>query len=299
MESIGSILTRSFDSNPKLKRMMEMAMNKTPKERVEFKVNTHNAESGCLDEIDGYNCDICKNRGDIAYVVEIKDANGNVVDWTDSIRDCKCMRARESIKNMHKSGLAETIKKYRFDNYDAETEAQKAVKAAAMRFPGDGDTNIFFIGGGIGFGKTHLCTAVAAQYLRQGKSVRYMLWKDEVVKIKATVNDAYEHERLMNEYKNVEVLYIDDFLKIVNDRDGQYTRPSEGDMNVAYEIINHRYFRDDLITIISSERYMQEIVEIDAATGSRIYDRCKHGYCFNVKRDPSNNYRLRGMTMIG
>ena len=42
---------------------------------------------------------------------------------------------------------------------------------------------------------------------------------------------------------------------------------TQGDINIAFEIINYRYI-NDLITIISSELLLDEIINIDEATGS-------------------------------
>ena len=50
----------------------------------------------------------------------------------------------------------------------------------------------------------------------------------------------------MEELKNINVLYIDDFFKLIDN----YSK--EEDLNIAYEIINSRYLSDK-ITIISCE----------------------------------------------
>ncbi len=107
---------------------------------------------------------------------------------------------------------------------------------------------------------------------------------DDAVGGKATAKE-------MKSLKEVDVLYIDDFFKPIGGN-----RPSDADIRLAYEIINARYNRRK-ITIISSERHISEIAEIDEAIGGRIYEYAK-GYTVNIARDTARNYRLKGMSTI-
>ena len=51
--------------------------------------------------------------------------------------------------------------------------------------------------------------------------------------------------------------------------------------------------------LISSERTLSDILNIDEATGGRIYERCNFGeYILNIKSDRSYNYRLKKVTEI-
>ena len=47
-----------------------------------------------------------------------------------------------------------------------------------------------------------------------------------------------------------------------------------------------------MITIVSSERNISEILKIDEAVGSRIYERAKE-YCLIIEADPDKNFRIR------
>ena len=299
-ESIGDVMSRLIAKMPSDKReRFAQAAAMSPKERYQKNCDAVNKREGDLNKTDGYDCPICKNRGYTACLRIEYDADGNEVDWFESNRECKCMRTRAALRRLSRSGLGNLVKDCKFENFTTETEWQKRIKAAAMAFIRDENHNMYFVGGSNGCGKTTICAAMAAQYLRDGNEVIYMSWKDDVAQLNASVNEAEEYDRLISRYKEVDVLYIDDFLKIIKDRKGDFTRPTEGELNRAYEIINYRYRNPKFITIISSERYLQEIIDIDEATGSRIYERTKDGYYFNIKRDPSNNYRLRGMTMMG
>lgn len=135
-------------------------------------------------------------------------------------------------------------------------------------------------------GKSHICTAIAAHYIKAGHDVKYMLWNEESKKLKALVNDTSYQDHI-DVYKNVDVLYIDDFLKV---RNGE--SPTVADINLAFEIINNRLIQNDKITIISSEKMLDEIMEYDEATMSRIYQKTGT-YKLNIGRDKSRNYRLK------
>ena len=80
----------------------------------------------------------------------------------------------------------------------------------------------------------------------------------------------------MKPWKTVEVLYIDDLFKTEQGRN-----PTTADVNIAFEILNYRYRNPELITIISSERTIQDIVKIDEAVGSRIFEKSRN-CCINI-----------------
>jgi DNA replication protein DnaC len=83
------------------------------------------------------------------------------------------------------------------------------------------------------------------------------------------------------------VLYIDDFFKTESGK-----LPTTAEINIAFEILNFRYNNPDLVTIISSEKGMSELLEIDEATGSRIFERSKD-YSISIAKDKNKNYRLK------
>jgi len=172
----------------------------------------------------------------------------------------------------------------------AKSPWQKQVKATAQKFTkADPQVSWLFFGGQVGAGKTHLCTAAVAEYLRRGKHVKYMLWRDESVSLKATVNDDEAYAREINPLKKVEVLYIDDFFKTE-----QGKTPTTADINLAFEILNYRYNNRELITIISSEHTVDDLIAFDEAVGSRILQRSE-GYCCVIEEGQGRNHRLKGV----
>ena len=256
----------------------------TPREYEQFKVDGLNNTPGSRNEEDGYNCNICKNKGFVVKLVDHEDGSFHQV-----ATDCKCTEIRNSIMRMKRSGLKDIIKDYTFEKFEDAEPWQKAVKAAAMEYAKN-PHGWFFLGGQSGSGKTHLCTAICRDFLLAGRSVRYMLWRDDVVKIKGLVTDAEEYCKLIEEYKRVEILYIDDLFKTGKAADNSTQKPTPADINVAFEIINYRYNNPNLLTIISSELSEDELLDIDEAIGGRIYERAKS---FTIAKDRNRNYRIK------
>ena len=259
------------------------------------KCDRYNAETGTLNEFDGYDCQLCKNKGFIAEVRYVEKGGY----YTETHIPCKCQRARKAIKRLNRSGLKDVVRKYTFANYKTEDEWQKRLKEKATAFCKDNKATWFFIGGQSGAGKTHLCSAVTVQYIRDGYEAKYMLWRDEIVRLKAVVNDPLEYGEMMNELKTAPVLYIDDLFKNGKGVNGQATMPTPADVNAAFEIINYRYNNPALVTIISSEKTIAELNEIDEAIAGRIAELTKpFGYCLNIKKDASRNWRMKGVEEI-
>ena len=267
----------------------------TPQEIEQRKVDLYNASVGNLNELDGYDCPRCRNKG---YIAEVQ-----YYDLYDSYREtlhpCKCHRARNALRRLARSGLKEVVKKYTFDHYQTLEPWQKAVKEKAVQFCEDNrkPDNVnrwFFMGGQSGGGKSHLCTAIAVQLLRDGRDVRYMIWNKEIQNIQSVVNDSEQYAAKMKELQEVEVLYIDDLFKHGKDEFGNQKPPSEAEVRRAFEIINHRYNNPSLITIISCEWTLAELIDIDEATAGRLAEYTKAaGYCINIKKDRTRNWRLR------
>ena len=63
-------------------------------------------------------------------------------------------------------------------------------------------------------------------------------------------------------------------------------------MRVAFELINHRY-NAGKPTIITSEWYLTELLEVDEGTFSRVYEKSK-GYQLTINRSAEKNRRTAG-----
>ncbi|MEG0766950.1 MAG: ATP-binding protein [Clostridia bacterium] len=222
----------------------------------------------------GYACAECNNKG-----------------WIDVVRDggvvripCRCQKIRKTLRLAQKSGLSTLLTACTFSRYETKAPWQSQLKDAAMRYAKSPE-GWFYLGGQVGCGKTHLCTAIVGAMLKQGKSARYMMWRDGIATLKAMRRgedgDAYNDG--MGELKTVDVLYIDDLFK------GSIT---DADKNIAFELVNARY-NARLPTIFSGEKTIQALCEIDEAVGSRILQLAGDN-AFEIGADPSKCWRYQG-----
>lgn len=216
----------------------------------------------------GYDCPICKNKGMIAELVEGQDL----------YRPCNCMSIRRVSNLRRESGIENLLERYTFETFKEETQWQKGLAWRAKKYIKTGSW--FFIGGQVGSGKTHICTAIVKELLSNGIACRYMLWRNEASRLKANVNESVYGDMIKN-LTEIPVLYIDDFFK------GGVT---QGDINLAFELINDRY-NSRKATIISSEKTINDLLNIDEAIGSRIVERSGE-FITNITR--KENYRLGG-----
>ena len=115
-----------------------------------------------------------------------------------------------------------------------------------------------------------------------------MLWGEESKLLKALANTPQYYMEI-EKWKSADVLYIDDFLKVKNGE-----TPTAADMNLAFEIINHRIIDKEKVTIISSEKTLDELMSYDEATMSRIYQKAGR-YKISIEKDRAKNYRLCGI----
>lgn len=232
----------------------------------------------------GFYCERCRNKG---YVMETRDRGNN--NYENVLVPCPCETTVMVHRNLAKSGIAGVSARCRFDNFKATEDWQKSVYSTAFEYASEVEPKWFFFGGQSGAGKTHLCTAICSRLIERGCELRYMLWREDIRKIKCAINDEYCP---IEEFKQVEVLYIDDMFKIGAVEAQTSQRPTQADINIAFEIINHRALSGKR-TIISSECFLDEIIEIDEALGGRIKELCGEKYCLNIQRDKSKNFRLK------
>lgn len=226
--------------------------------------------------IEGFRCENCKNKG---YVVRVE--NEEIVQAT-----CSCMKKRWTLKRLEQSGLKSVLAEMTFDKFNTAERWQRQIKDLALGYVDQGENEWMFFCGQVGSGKSHLCTAATGQLLKKGMSVKYMMWIDDSVILKGCVTDSDEYSRRINELKQVDVLYIDDFFKTQTGG-----KPSAADGRLAFEILNYRYVKKKR-TIISSEFTIDELIDIDEGIGSRIHSMSKN-FCAVIDRDRKKNYRLK------
>lgn len=239
-----------------------------------------------------YDCQLCKNRG-YNYRHEIK--NGKLIYFA---KDCICKKLRAEFSRLEKCGInRRLIETYKFDKFNATTDWQKNLKSKAELFVREAKKDKrfckwFAVSGQSGCGKSHICTAIYIELLKSGLNVKYMAWKDAIDSLKLWKKSSYadnqkKYEVEMQKLKTVDVLYIDDFLKLLPITG--FERDQE--LDLAYAIINARY-NNGLITIISTEEMLWSIRGIDFAIASRIEQLAKD-YWIQITEATDKNQRAR------
>lgn len=221
-------------------------------------------------------CPICRGKGMLRAFIH----------GCEYMKNCVCTERQIAMEQLQKTGLSESIKKYTFDSFQTPEEWQKRLKQKALQFLEE-KGKWFFAGGQVGCGKTHICTAICAEFINRGIPVRYVIWSNEIVKLKANKMEDEAYQRLINPLLTTPVLYIDDFFKTEKEK-----RPSEADIRTAFEIINYRYINRNLITIFSTEKTIDDLIEIDEAIGSRIHEKTE-GYRNIILEKKERNWRLK------
>ena len=226
-----------------------------------------------------YECAECK---DVEYIIYEKDGH-------EYAKPCKCKEWKAAKRRMLKSGISEEDLTKGFNDFltlnerGLEVAKQKAINYYSdFEKIKDGRINSILLCGASGRGKTTLGLAIANNLMRKNKtSVLYMPYREEITSLKQLIIDEAQYNAKMERLKNASVLFIDDLLK---------GRVTDSDLNIIYEIINHRYLAK-LPMIISTEKTLDELMEFDEAIGGRIIEMCKI-YIVTFGKDIPN-YRLR------
>lgn len=232
-----------------------------------------NADVGHLHEVDGYECTECKNKGCI-YI-----PNGETEVMS---RACpKCSKIRSSLFSIAKSGLGE----YEFSNFTVSERGnwEENLLTNVVNYVRCNGNHWLYVSGQQGSGKTHICTAALKNLIfMQDVTGLVLRWVDDSKRLKRFTNDD-SIETEIAKYKNVPLLYIDDFFK--------GNTVTSADINLAFDIIDYRYTKK-LITVISSEKSIDEIINIDEALGGRIKQRAKN-YTYHIRKDRNKDHRLK------
>ncbi len=232
-------------------------------------------------------CGICNNKGFIYYYD----------DYYLKTKKCECVKQRKMYKALADCGISKSmLEKCTFENFIAKKEWQIKFKSRIGCYMNEltekKDSNKWLSISSIsGSGKTHLCTAVFQECIKLGMECKFMLWKDEMpnimnLKKSSSEKNMLEYQRVMDQLKNVEVLYIDDFLKLTNN----FNKNTE--LDIAYEIINARY-NNDKRTIISTEYQRSALLELDLAITGRLVEKSKE-FFIELKQEEDRNYRIKG-----
>ena len=205
-------------------------------------------------------------------------------------KPCECREKVISKKLMTSSGISEEDSKKGFKGFETFGEsALETAKNTAISYVQNFKNieteriNSVMLCGSSGRGKTTLGLAISNNLISTGVGVRYMPYRDVVTTLKQQLSgdSKYQYNETMYRLKNARVLFIDDLLK---------GKVNETDVNIMYEVINHRYLQRKPI-IISTEKTIEQLLEFDEAIGSRLIEMSK-GYIITFDSSVPN-YRLR------
>lgn len=265
MESIqSSIQNLNMPQHIKM-RMQNLTQNQLKK--------NYNTQESLQNKSKEYKCSKCR---DLRYIIE-----------NDEAIPCECKSLREAEDILKNSGISEGFRKKTFQNFNynhninllkAYTSATKYVKDFYQLLPSRNNSIMFL--GQVGSGKTHLSMAISNILMDNGIGVLYMPYRESIIKLKQNIMDSEYYNREISRFKNAKVLFIDDLFK------GSI---SGSDINTMFEIINHRYF-NGLPVIVSCEKTVDALLNIDEAIGSRLVEMCE-GHVVEIK-DKKLNYRV-------
>ncbi|MCV9886267.1 ATP-binding protein [Metabacillus halosaccharovorans] len=250
-------------------------------------------QEGKLEDYDqsqrDYQCPKCKDQ---TGFIEVRDG-GEV--WVR----CDCIKWRKVKSLMKASEITNEFKKLGFQNFNTKDKPTiiKDVYETALEYfqefqaiKGQRKNSIALLGQP-GSGKTHLLTAISNNLIsRLHVPVLYFPYVEGFNDLK---DDFNQLEIKLERMKNIEVLFIDDLFKPVRGK----PRATEWQVEQMYSVINYRYLNHKPI-LISSELTVDEIVDIDEALGTRIFQMCQN-YIVVIKGDRKIlNHRLAGVQYV-
>lgn len=197
------------------------------------------------------------------------------------------MKQRRIDGLMKSSQLSEEFRRLTFDNYITDRNSKLEIaKGLALKYVCDFKLiqherkNSIALIGQVGSGKTHLLCAIANRLLSSGIQLIYFPFVEGLNNLKANFEVI---EDKTDQLKLCEVLFIDDLFK------GR-EQPTNWQLETIYSIINFRYL-NHMPILLTSEKTFDQLIQIDEATGSRIYEMSKnYNYTF---KGQELNYRLK------
>lgn len=226
---------------------------------------------------EGYDCPDCLNR---EFVVRVEQGKRKTVS-------CQCVTIRNNIARLRKRGLLEMSDWCTFERFTTEQPWQKQMKTAVEGYLSAGGSDWLFLAGQSGSGKTHLCTAAATQMILAGKDVQVFRWVEWAAKAKSLIGDPFAYRSAVQPLKECDVLFLDDFLKTPGG-----ARPTQGDLRLAFEVLDARYQEPEKAVILCSEFSPEQIIGFDEALGGRIAERSAR-WSITVQNQECRNQRLQ------
>lgn len=246
-----------------------------------------------------FKCPTCKDKGFVLKDIPELEEDGSQKTWpngepkmVETLFDCVCAKRRQAEHLMKFSEITDEFKNMTFSSFElmGKHELVKEAYQCAIDYYKDFDKirnarcNSISLLGQPGSGKTHLLTALANNLIQKKQvSVLYFPFVEGFNDLKDNF-DLLEGK--LTKMKRVGVLFIDDLFK---GRD--YPTPFQ--LEQMFAVINYRYLNHKPI-MISSEKTVDELCDIDEALGTRIFQMCRD-YTVVIQGDRKQlNHRLVG-----
>lgn len=220
-----------------------------------------------------------------------KDENGTlkIIDGLERWVLCECIESKRINRIIKSSAITEEFRKKEFGNFELNDKAEVVKRAyvTSIKYESNFETisksrkNSISLLGKAGSGKTHLLCAVANKLIDRGIETLYFPYVEGMNDLKSNFEIM---EEKIDRIKKVNVLFIDDLFK------GR-TDPTPWQIEQVFSIINYRYL-NHLPVLISSEKDVDQLIEIDEAIGSRIFEMSKDHIV--ILKGNKINYRMGG-----
>jgi DNA replication protein DnaC len=226
-----------------------------------------------------YNCELCCDQGGYSKLGE---------DGIEYYSPCDCFKNNKTQRILTASQITFEFRKSTFGSWNPawSPDIVRNAHKCSLSYIGSFDDikssrqNSIALLGKSGSGKTHLLSAISNVLLDRGITILYFPFVEGFNEIKDNFDLL---ESRINKMQKVEVLFIDDLFK------GR-KEPTQFQIEQMFAVINYRYL-NNLPIMVSSERYITELLNIDEALGSRIYEMSKD---FTVEMKGERlNYRMR------
>ncbi|MEK5167132.1 ATP-binding protein [Paenibacillus sp. FSL R5-0527] len=230
---------------------------------------------------DSYNCPHCKDTGDIW-----------VDTWTlKECTHCNVRKMQDIQRKVKAAQITDEFKSKTFKSFDVSDrpepikQAKRVAQAYVLAFQQirKNKQNSIALMGNPGCGKTHLLAAVSNNLLDEGVEVFYFPWVEGMKEL--TSADFEQKQEIIQRMQKCEVLFLDDLFK------GR-GKPTDYQFETAWAVLNYRYL-NNLPILVSTERSISDLLDIDEAMGSRIAEVTKdYKAVINGSREEMN-YRLK------
>lgn len=218
-----------------------------------------------------YKCTKCKDTGIVSAGTGLYD----------TFRECECVIKERNKKNIERANYSELFENRDFNNYVTDTRARKCLKEKCIEFLQQDEFKTIALLGNVGCGKTHLAVSILKELAGSNKNVNAINYTELTRKLSSNANDEVAYFNILGKYTSTPVLLLDDMFK---------GKISEANIKQMYDLINTRY-ENKRITIITSERVISELMQIDEAIASRIVEMAGGKFLLNITK--MSNYRIK------